>query len=667
MNPLRRLLIKALAWNVPITPSGWTALHVGYTPGQPIYTEMTLERAVREGYTMSVGVYRAVRAIAQAASSVPLVASVDGEYDWEHPLTKLLARPNPEYSGQDLMEVTVAHLLLCGNALWQPLPTPDTRIVPPVELWPCQPDMIQPIPSRDRSLWLDGWQYRDPEGRISTLPRQAFIHLMRFNPANPYWGVGDLQAAARTIDADNEAQDTQKVSMQNRGMPDGVFSSDVIQTQEQHEEAVRQVRELYLQKGNRRAPWVLGGSMKWQQLSMTPVEMDFIASRTQNRRDIAAAFGIDPWWVGDREHSSYNNVAEARRSLYEDTVLPLLDDITAMVTLRLVPLYQQDNLAIAYDTSGLAAMRNDYGLRVEQASRLFAMGVPVSQISERLDLGLEEFAGWDNSYMPFSLSPVGRTQPEPPKARMAALSLTEEQKALHWKLADRKRTAWVRMATAKVKPLYEELGHELAASIRAEKRRKASAENDLVEIAWRVTGGEAKRWEAYIATLGFATIEEFGGEVARALGGTFNPQAAAVRSWLAEHAAQQVESILGTQRDEAARLIREGVEAHLSNQRIAQSLQQFYTERAEFMAERVARTETTMAAGYGQHEAALASGATWHMWLSTRDDRTRDEHAGIDGETVSLGARYSNGMMYPGDPAGGPEQVINCRCTELFG
>ena len=663
MNPLRRFLLKALTWNVPTT-SGWSALHVGYSPGQPVYSELTLQKAVREGYTMSVAVYRAVRAIAQAASSVPWVASVNGENDWEHPLTKLMARPNPEYSGQDMIEVTTAHLLLCGNALWQPLPMPDRRPVPPVELWPCQPDMIQPIPSRDRAVWLDGWQYRDPEGRISTLPRATFIHLMRFNPANPYWGIGDLQAAARTIDADNEAQDTQKISMQNRGMPDGVFSSDVIQTQEQHKEATRQVSELYLRKGNRRAPWVLGGSMKWQQMSLTPVEMDFIQSRIQNKRDIAAAFGVDPWWIGDREHSSYNNVAEARRSLYEDTVLPLLDDIQAMINLRLVPLYQQAGLAIGYDTSGVAAMRNDYGMKVDQAQKLFSMGVPMSQVSERLELGLEEFPGWDNSYMPFSLAPVGRTT-EQPKARGPIL--TEEQKALHWKLADRKRAAWIRMVTAKVRPLYEELGREMASALRAEKSRKASAEDDLVQIAWRVTGDKAKRWEAYIASLGFATIEEFGGEIARALGGTFNPQAAAVRSWLAQHAAEQVETILGTQKTEAAQLIREGVEAHLSNQRIAQSLQQFYTERAEFMAERVARTETAMAAGYGQHEAALASGATWHMWLSTRDDRTRDEHIGIDGETVDLGVRYSNGMLYPGDPAGGPENVINCRCTELFG
>jgi len=39
----------------------------------------------------------------------------------------------------------------------------------------------------------------------------------------------------------------------------------------------------------------------------------------------------------------------------------------------------------------------------------------------------------------------------------------------------------------------------------------------------------------------------------------------------------------------------------------------------------------------------------------------------MNGQTVDLGIPYTNGMMYPGDPSGGPEQIINCRCTELHG
>ena len=52
-------------------------------------------------------------------------------------------------------------------------------------------------------------------------------------------------------------------------------------------------------------------------------------------------------------------------------------------------------------------------------------------------------------------------------------------------------------------------------------------------------------------------------------------------------------------------------------------------------------------------------------WVAVRDERTRESHAELDGETVKLGERYSNGLRFPSDPAGDPEEVINCRCTEI--
>lgn len=50
-------------------------------------------------------------------------------------------------------------------------------------------------------------------------------------------------------------------------------------------------------------------------------------------------------------------------------------------------------------------------------------------------------------------------------------------------------------------------------------------------------------------------------------------------------------------------------------------------------------------------------------WLATLDGRTRHSHRLMDGERVKVGETFSNGCEYPGDPAGDPEEVYNCRCT----
>jgi len=50
-------------------------------------------------------------------------------------------------------------------------------------------------------------------------------------------------------------------------------------------------------------------------------------------------------------------------------------------------------------------------------------------------------------------------------------------------------------------------------------------------------------------------------------------------------------------------------------------------------------------------------------WVATPDSRTRDSHRAIDGEEVPQKEEFSNGLEYPGDPAGDPAEVYNCRCT----
>lgn len=51
------------------------------------------------------------------------------------------------------------------------------------------------------------------------------------------------------------------------------------------------------------------------------------------------------------------------------------------------------------------------------------------------------------------------------------------------------------------------------------------------------------------------------------------------------------------------------------------------------------------------------------QWTATGDDRTRQSHLDIDGESVPPNEPFSNGLMYPGDPAGSADEVWNCRCS----
>lgn len=82
---------------------------------------------------------------------------------------------------------------------------------------------------------------------------------------------------------------------------------------------------------------------------------------------------------------------------------------------------------------------------------------------------------------------------------------------------------------------------------------------------------------------------------------------------------------------------------------------------------RSARTIVTGAENKGRQDSyarAEADGIILQKeWLATNDGRTRHSHAALDGAIVDQDKKFDNGLMYPGDPSGRPEEVYNCRCT----
>jgi len=654
-----RIFYSMMPANMKAKPHPFDTLSL-QNAGQPVYTEMTVKKATREGYRLSIFAYRSIRTIVQAVSGIPwIVLDKNMEEIKDHPFTYTWAHPNKQFSGQDNMEFIVAHLKLVGNSLVQPLIVGGV----PKEFWMCMPDLIKPIPSKKAGEWISGYEVTTTEGKMYEVPAEQFLHFMQFDPGNPYWGVGDLQAAARTVDTDNEAQDTQKIQLQNRNVPPGVFQFDQTLDEAQGKEAQRQVKEKFLQKSKRGEPWVLGGGYKWQQMSLTPQEMDYINSRLSNKRDIAAAFGLDPWWLGDREHSSFNNVEQAKKSLYEDTAIPLLDDVRSTLNLKIAPMYG-DDIYITYDTSNVSALRDDFGKKTEQAKTLWTMGVPFVQINDKLELGLEEFEGWDNSYLPFNLAPSGSSalsgETEIVKTKAVNLN-TEEKKSMHWKRIDNRRVAWWNVVQKRTLPLYEAEGKAVIKAVGGSEAAIKAAIN-----------GQSKEWLKTIKAVSTVIVEDFGKEIEDDLGGkgfsptekkwTFDPFSAAVQLWVTNHATESVTSILGTNLEDVKRIIKNGTDNNLSNVQIAKELRQFYDDQSAWKAMRTARTETSQAAGYGQRESARQSGVVRKkLWISSRDERVRDEHAALDtGKGVPFNEPYSNGEMYVG------EHSINCRCVEGY-
>ena len=69
-----------------------------------------------------------------------------------------------------------------------------------------------------------------------------------------------------------------------------------------------------------------------------------------------------------------------------------------------------------------------------------------------------------------------------------------------------------------------------------------------------------------------------------------------------------------------------------------------------------------------------AAGAKEKTWKHRPQKNPRDgkhgkvDHVRLDGETVGIDEKFSNGLRFPRDPEDDrPEELINCRCYLVYG
>ena len=140
----------------------------------------------------------------------------------------------------------------------------------------------------------------------------------------------------------------------------------------------------------------------------------------------------------------------------------------------------------------------------------------------------------------------------------------------------------------------------------------------------------------------------------------------------APETAQRVTQIAETTRGQIRRVL---VQANLDNVDVRTAARRLRTvlggKGAARRALLIARTETTRAANAGHEAGAMSTGLTLNkIWIATADGRTRDTHRGMLGrKPIPKDVPFLVGglqMKYPGDPAGGARECVNCRCVVSY-
>lgn len=150
-----------------------------------------------------------------------------------------------------------------------------------------------------------------------------------------------------------------------------------------------------------------------------------------------------------------------------------------------------------------------------------------------------------------------------------------------------------------------------------------------------------------------------------AVGVAFNVNNPRAEKWIKDKVFNFAYEVNNTTEKELRRALTGAIKEGASIPDIKKEVKRIFGYAEGFRNERIARTETISASNYGAYEAMKQSGLKVKKeWIPTLDERTRDTHAALADEyPIDIEEPFSNGLKYPGDPAGPAEEVINCRCT----
>ncbi|MFD0915873.1 phage portal protein [Pseudahrensia aquimaris] len=342
--------------------------------GQAVWSPDDYASLARNGFMKNPVVHRCVRLIAETAAAIPLLAYQDAQELDEHPILKLLSRPNSNQSGTEFLEALIGQLLVGGNAYVEMIAIEDE----PRELYALRPDRVKVL--ADRQGWVEGYEYSSTRGKtrlmVDVVGRSPVLHLTLFNPLDDHYGFAHLRAALMALDMHNSANAWNKALLDNSARPSGalVYSGKegTNLTDDQFDRLKQELEAGYTGSRNAGRPMLLEGGLDWKAMGYSPRDMDFIDARNGAARDIALAFGVPPMLLGIPGDNTYSNYQEANRAFARQTVLPLIRRTVDAMGNWLAQRYEEPvRLAIDDDrVEGLSAERDALWKRLAAAEFL---------------------------------------------------------------------------------------------------------------------------------------------------------------------------------------------------------------------------------------------------------------------------------------------------------
>ena len=226
-------------------------------------------------------------------------------------------------------------------------------------------------------------------------------------------GLSPLAYARNTVGIGLAAESRVSQIYRNGGKPTGVLMIDKVLTGEQRTQLRNSFRDLQEGNGDRIA--ILEADMKYQQVSMSPQDIQLLESRRFQIEDIARFFGCPSVLINDTESSTVwgSGIQQIVSGFYKLGLRPHAERLEASMVAHLAPVEVRRNLVVEFDFDDL--LRAEFSERMEGWQKAIQGGVYAPNEARTAE-GMQPKPGGDelmaNGNM-VPLSMIGRTPIRP--------------------------------------------------------------------------------------------------------------------------------------------------------------------------------------------------------------------------------------------------------------
>lgn len=367
-----------------------------------------------EGYAMNSVVHACVDKIRTAASSVDLQVYQEAKGKRrkldDHPVLKLMDKPNPLMSGTQFISNMIGYYLISGNAFVHGS-LMDVRRDLPAELYLLQPECV--TVKQGDGIFPLRYEYRKKSGEQTSYTvdqltgRSQVMHSKTFNPLQSHIGLSPMVAAAFGVDVFNAGQKWNLSLLQNGARPPGALmvkqadGTSAPLSDEQFYRLKDQIEDQYSGPSNAGRPLLLEGGLEWVEMGVNPKDMDFRESMLTMARFVASVYGVPPMLVNIPGESTYSNYETAREAFWTETVLPLLRTILDDFNRWFAPILGE-GVYLWYDEEMIPALEP---MRKMKGERINAAGYMTIN-EKRVAMGMESVEGGDTVLVQASTIPL---------------------------------------------------------------------------------------------------------------------------------------------------------------------------------------------------------------------------------------------------------------------